>query len=157
MSTLAGPASLRSTTPAPHPAYNTCRRRSNLWAYAGADGGDFDHELSLPNTDFGTFHSYPDYWSKTVGWTEQWIRDHGEAGRKAGKPVVHEEYGWLAPGKRQGYTGKSDTTPRTEVLSKWQAISLEEKISLESVTACSVLGVAESLPTPNSWVSYTRE
>jgi len=102
--------------------------KSDDWAYAGADGGDFDHELSLPNIDFGTFHSYPDWWSKTVEWTEQWIRDHGEAGRKAGKPVVHEEYGWLTPDKRQEYTGKSDSTPRIEVLSKWQAISLEEKM-----------------------------
>lgn len=67
--------------------------QSDDWAYSGADGGDFEHELSLTNIHFGVFHSYPDRWSKTVEWTKQWIRDHAAAGRRGGKPVVHEEYG----------------------------------------------------------------
>jgi mannan endo-1,4-beta-mannosidase len=66
---------------------------SEDWAYNGADGSDFDAELGLKNIDFGTFHSYPDWWSKTVEWTVQWIEDHGAAMRGARKPVVHEEYG----------------------------------------------------------------
>jgi hypothetical protein len=66
---------------------------SEDWAYNGADGSDFDAELGLKNVDFGTFHSYPDWWSKTVEWTVQWIEDHGAAGREGRKPVVHEEYG----------------------------------------------------------------
>ncbi|KAF6793824.1 mannan endo-1,4-beta-mannosidase C [Colletotrichum sojae] len=101
---------------------------SDDWAYNGADGSDFDHELALPNIDFGTFHSYPDWWSKTVEWTEQWIRDHAASGRAVGKPVVHEEYGWLTPDKRLEYLGIVDDTPREEVLGKWQAISLEEEM-----------------------------
>lgn len=68
---------------------------SDDWAYNGTDGGDFDAELALENIDFGTFHSYPDWWTKTVQWTNQWIRDHAESQRKIGKPVVHEEYGML--------------------------------------------------------------
>ena len=56
-------------------------------------GSDFDAELKLKNIDFGTFHSYPDWWSKTVEWTVQWIEDHGAAMRGGKKPVVHEEYG----------------------------------------------------------------
>ena len=66
---------------------------SDDWAYNGADGSDFDAELKLKNIDFGTFHSYPDWWSKTVEWTVQWIEDHGAAMRGGKKPVVHEEYG----------------------------------------------------------------
>jgi len=66
---------------------------SDDWAYNGADGSDFDAELRLKDVDFGTFHSYPDWWSKSVEWTVQWIKDHGASMRKAKKPVVHEEYG----------------------------------------------------------------
>lgn len=96
--------------------------------YNGYDGGDFDHELSLENIDFGTFHSYPDWWSKTVEWTDQWVRDHAESGRNAGKPVVHEEYGWMTPEVREqnGIDAKNET--RLEVIGGWQAISVEEKM-----------------------------
>lgn len=102
---------------------------SDDWAYNGSDGGDFDHELTLDNIDFGVFHSYPDWWSKTVEWTDQWIRDHAESGRRAGKPVVHEEYGWLTPEARQEYLGKVNNTTRIEAVGGWQKISVEEKLS----------------------------
>lgn len=72
-------------------------QESDDWAYNGSDGGDFDAELALENIDFGTFHSYPDWWEKTVPWTDQWIKDHAESQRTVGKPVVHEEYGMLLP------------------------------------------------------------
>jgi mannan endo-1,4-beta-mannosidase len=97
--------------------------------YSGADGGDFDHELSLTNIDFGTFHSYPDWWSKTVEWTNQWIRDHAASGRKAGKPVVHEEYGWMTPQARQQYLSKVANATRLQAVGSWQNISVEEKMS----------------------------
>ncbi|EAQ84304.1 hypothetical protein CHGG_10708 [Chaetomium globosum CBS 148.51] len=103
-------------------------RESDDWAYNGSDGGDFDHELSIDTIDFGVFHSYPDWWSKTVEWTDQWIRDHAAAGRQAGKPVVHEEYGWLTPDKRLEYTGKVDNRSRVEVLGGWQKTTVEEKL-----------------------------
>lgn len=61
--------------------------------YNGGDGDDFNAQMALPNIDFGTFHTYPDWWSKTVQWANQWIIDHATAGKKAGKPVLHEEYG----------------------------------------------------------------
>ncbi|KAG7294677.1 hypothetical protein NEMBOFW57_004755 [Staphylotrichum longicolle] len=104
-------------------------RESDDWAYNGADGGDFDHELSISTIDFGVFHSYPDWWSKTVEWTTQWIRDHAAAGRKANKPVVHEEYGWLTPDKRLEYTGKVDNRTRVEVMGSWQKTMVEEKLA----------------------------
>lgn len=68
-------------------------RDSDDWAYNGTNGGDFDAEIALGSIDFGVFHSYPDWWSKTVSWTDQWIKDHASSGRAVGKPVVHEEYG----------------------------------------------------------------
>ncbi|RYP74987.1 hypothetical protein DL771_002635 [Monosporascus sp. 5C6A] len=97
--------------------------------YNGHDGGDFDHELGLPNVDFGTFHSYPDWWSKTVEWTGQWIRDHAAAGREAGKPVVHEEYGWMTNEARLKYLGSVSDITRLEALGGWQDITLEERMS----------------------------
>jgi mannan endo-1,4-beta-mannosidase len=104
-------------------------RVSDDWAYNGADGGDFEHEIAIPTIDFGTFHSYPDWWSKTVEWTDQWIRDHAAAGRAAGKPVVHEEYGWLTPDKRLEYTGRVDNRTRVEVEGGWQKTTVEEKLA----------------------------
>ncbi|KAI7784999.1 mannan endo-beta-mannosidase c [Diaporthe eres] len=97
--------------------------------YNGYDGGDFDAELALPGIDFGVFHSYPDWWSKTVEWTSQWIRDHAASGRAAGKPVVHEEYGWLTPEKKLEYLGTTSNVTRVEALGEWQAIGIEEGLS----------------------------
>ncbi|KAJ4248382.1 hypothetical protein NW762_012715 [Fusarium torreyae] len=92
-------------------------RESSDWTYNGSDGTDFDAELELPNIDFNTFHSYPQAWSKTADWVEQWIIDHAKAGAAAGKPVVHEEYGW------------TDKSTRVSVISKWQKVSLEQEVS----------------------------
>ncbi|KAF2124261.1 glycoside hydrolase family 5 protein [Dothidotthia symphoricarpi CBS 119687] len=103
-------------------------RKSDDWAYNGSDGGDFDEELKIATIDFGVFHSYPDWWSKTVEWTTQWIKDHAAAARAVGKPVVHEEYGWLTDDKRQEYLGISSNLTRTEVVGLWQATSLKEKM-----------------------------
>ncbi|KAI9370904.1 glycoside hydrolase superfamily [Aspergillus egyptiacus] len=101
---------------------------SDDWAYNGSDGGDFEVELQLPSIDFGVFHSYPDWWSKTVPWTDQWIRDHAAVARKAGKPVVHEEYGWLSPQGRLDNLGTVSNITRLEAVGGWQKISLREKM-----------------------------
>lgn len=92
-------------------------RKSDDWTYNGADGNDFDAELKLPNIDFNTFHSYPQYWSKTADWVVQWIKDHDAAGKTVGKPVIHEEYGW------------QDKATRVSVISKWQKASLDLEMS----------------------------
>ncbi|KAI1139298.1 glycoside hydrolase family 5 protein [Hypoxylon sp. FL0543] len=102
--------------------------QSDDWAYNGADGGDFDANLALPNIDFGVFHTYPDWWTKTVAWTDQWIRDHAAAGRKAGKPVVHEEYGWMTPEARAQNGIPAVNATRVEVEGNWQKIMLEEEM-----------------------------
>lgn len=72
--------------------------------YNGGDGDDFAAQMALPNVDFGTFHTYPDWWSKTVQWANQWIIDHATAAKKAGKPVLHEEYGTYLDMKRRPLT-----------------------------------------------------
>lgn len=101
------------------------------WAYAGADGGNFYAELKLPEMDFGTFHLYPDWWSKTVGWANKWVSDHGDAQRSVNKPVLFEEYGWLNPADRLAWLGR--TVPanetRVSVISEWQSISLDYRMS----------------------------
>ncbi|KAJ4207535.1 hypothetical protein NW759_013935 [Fusarium solani] len=103
-------------------------RESDDWAYNGSDGGDFDHEIALPNIDFGVFHTYPDWWSKTVSWSNQWIIDHARSGAKVGKPVVHEEYGWLTPEARKEYLNTTRPETRLEVIGKWQKIQVETKM-----------------------------
>ncbi|KAM0421317.1 hypothetical protein ACHAPT_010847 [Fusarium lateritium] len=101
---------------------------SDDWAYNGSDGGDFDHEIALPNIDFGVFHSYPDWWTKTVSWSNQWILDHAKAAANVGKPVVHEEYGWLTPEARKEFLNTTREETRSEVLGKWQKIQLKKKM-----------------------------
>ncbi|PLN85681.1 glycoside hydrolase superfamily [Aspergillus taichungensis] len=103
-------------------------RESDDWAYNGENGGDFDEEIALPNIDFGTFHSYPDWWTKTVEWTDKWVRDHADVMDKQGKPVLHEEYGWLTPEARRENLGTVSNITRIQAVGGWQAISVEEKM-----------------------------
>lgn len=63
-----------------------------------------------------------------MAWTDQWIRDHAAAAREVGKPVVHEEYGWLTPEARLEYLGIVNNATRMSVLGGWQKISLEERM-----------------------------
>ncbi|KAI5370321.1 putative glycoside hydrolase, family 5, glycoside hydrolase superfamily [Septoria linicola] len=99
--------------------------------YNGYDGGDFEAEIALPNIDFGTLHTYPDWWSKTVAWADQWIRDHASSGKRARKPVVHEEYGWLTTSARLEYLNKTAAANETRVavLGLWQKTTIETKMS----------------------------
>ncbi|KAH7347692.1 mannan endo-1,4-beta-mannosidase [Plectosphaerella cucumerina] len=100
-------------------------RESEDWAYNGADGSDFDHEMTLKNIDFGTYHLYPDWWSKSVEWSNQWIVDHAEVGVTANKPVVFEEYGWLEADKRLEWLGQVRNETRTEVIGHWLELARE--------------------------------
>ncbi|OTA99048.1 glycoside hydrolase family 5 protein [Hypoxylon sp. CI-4A] len=104
-------------------------RESDDSSYNGSDGGDFDANLALPNIDFGVFHTYPDWWSKTVPWTNQWVRDHAASGKTIGKPVVHEEYGWMTPEVREQNGIPAVNATRIEVEGGWQSIMLEEGMS----------------------------
>ncbi|KAI5863845.1 glycoside hydrolase family 5 protein [Durotheca rogersii] len=105
--------------------------------YGGRDGGDFDAALALPAVDFGTFHTYPDWWRRPGrSWVEAWVRDHAAAARAARKPVVHEEYGWMTPAARDqngvpapapGEGGGANVT-RADVVGRWQQVGREERV-----------------------------
>lgn len=104
--------------------------KSDDWAYNGSVGADFDGTLALANVDYGVFHTYPDWWSKSIEWSNQWIRDHAASGKKAGKPVVHEEYGWLSAADRLAYLNKvaPSNETRLAVEGGWQQIYLSEQM-----------------------------
>jgi hypothetical protein len=70
---------------------------SGDWAYQGEGGVDHEALMALANVDYGTFHLYPDNWTKTVSWGTQWIVDHCAAAAAAGKPTVLGEFGYQVP------------------------------------------------------------
>ncbi|KAH9847334.1 glycoside hydrolase [Lenzites betulinus] len=71
--------------------------------FNGQAGEDFDHDLLLPNIDFGTYHLYPQSWYPELdfpgsnwtveSWGLEWIDDHARAANAANKPVILEEFG----------------------------------------------------------------
>lgn len=82
------------------------------WTYGGTVGVDNERLTALPHVDFGTYHLYPDHWSKGhKNWAKSWIDDHIELGRRANKPMVLEEYG-LRVRRKQGVEG--------EIVRGWQ-------------------------------------
>ncbi|CAK7222547.1 hypothetical protein SCUCBS95973_004878 [Sporothrix curviconia] len=66
---------------------------SSSLAYESHGGVDFWGNLNISTLDYGTFHLYPSTWGYSFGWGNQWITQHADAGCRAGKPVVLEEYG----------------------------------------------------------------
>jgi len=63
--------------------------------YDGQHGTDFAEILHIKEIDFGGYHFYAQDWGyeKHLEFGEQWVKDHADAGRRAGKPVLMEEYG----------------------------------------------------------------
>ncbi|KAF7320427.1 Glycoside hydrolase family 5 protein [Mycena kentingensis (nom. inval.)] len=67
--------------------------------FNGQAGEDFAGDLLLPNIDFGTYHIYAQLWypqfnvSEFTEWGLSWIDFHVDAAKKAGKPLVLEEFG----------------------------------------------------------------
>ncbi|GAA5008767.1 cellulase family glycosylhydrolase [Actinopolymorpha pittospori] len=53
-------------------------------------------ELAIPTVDFGTWHTYPDYHGLTPGQVVDLIHRHSETARKAGKPVLLQEFSYSA-------------------------------------------------------------
>jgi endo-1,4-beta-mannosidase len=85
--------------------------------YDGADGVDHAALLAVPHIDFGTYHLYPESWGHRVSWASQWIEDHIEAARAAGKPTLLEEYGIVA---RRDPTGAiRDDARRRSAYGRW--------------------------------------
>jgi mannan endo-1,4-beta-mannosidase len=70
------------------------RRFSCNHLYNGRYGVDCEAMLRLPNIDFGTYHLYPQSWGRTDrAFGLRWIRQHAKTARKAGKPMLLEEFG----------------------------------------------------------------
>ena len=91
--------------------------------YDGRYGVDCEAFLQVPDIDFGTFHMYPEAWNQPdpVQFGIQWIEQHLSAGRKAGKPMLLEEYGMTV-----GADGQSSILTRNFVYRYWlQAVSSE--------------------------------
>ena len=64
------------------------------YAYGGLEGVDFVENLKIETLDYATFHLYPNSWNyNNSNFGSDWIEQHADAGRKAGKPVILEEYG----------------------------------------------------------------
>jgi mannan endo-1,4-beta-mannosidase len=63
--------------------------------YNGFYGVDCERILGLPNIDFGTCHVYPSFDASedAASFGQRWIREHIEAGQRANKPLLIEEYG----------------------------------------------------------------
>ena len=63
--------------------------------YTGEYGVDFEATLGVPGIDFGCFHFYPavEQMNVPLEFGVTWISDHVDAGRRANKPVILEEYG----------------------------------------------------------------
>lgn len=68
--------------------------------YNGCYGVDCERILGVPTIDFGTCHLYPsfDTTDSAISFGQRWIREHIEAGERAGKPMLIEEYGYQTNG-----------------------------------------------------------
>ncbi|KAJ7619124.1 glycoside hydrolase [Mycena polygramma] len=94
--------------------------------FNGQAGEDFDFDLTLPNVDFGTYHMYPQDFpgsNFTVeAWGLFWIDAHVNAAKKAGKPLIIEEFGVT------GLANKTNIYPSWHGIMPWQfgALGLKE-------------------------------
>lgn len=63
--------------------------------YNGRFGVDCERLMGIPTVDFGTCHLYPDYSpaESPVEFGARWIAEHIQAGQRANKPMLIEEYG----------------------------------------------------------------
>jgi mannan endo-1,4-beta-mannosidase len=63
--------------------------------YNGSFGVDCERLMGIPTVDFGTCHLYPDFSpaEPADAFGARWIREHIEAGHRANKPMIIEEYG----------------------------------------------------------------
>jgi mannan endo-1,4-beta-mannosidase len=82
--------------------------------FHGRHGLDFEAALDIDQIDFGTYHFYPQNWgyAKRLKFGDKWIKEHIDAGNRANKPVLLEEYGL----KIDGHAVKSP-----QVRDKWFA------------------------------------
>ncbi|KAL9613989.1 MAG: hypothetical protein Q9167_001469 [Letrouitia subvulpina] len=80
------------------------------YAYSNYEGIDSEKFLSIPTIDFGTFHMYPNQWGYNYTWGNTWIEQHNIIGKRAGKPMLLEEYAVPQGEDRKGIMGQWQDT-----------------------------------------------
>ncbi len=98
--------------------------------YGGQGGSDFPTELTLPNIDFGTWHSYPIYNNITPAQVIDRINQHCATASAVQKPVLLEEFGYSAANSNQAQVYQSWTdavrnNPNCAGWIVWRLTSLE--------------------------------
>jgi mannan endo-1,4-beta-mannosidase len=85
--------------------------------YNGSYGVDCERILGVSTVDFGTCHLYPSFdpAEDAESFGERWIEEHVQAGQRANKPVLIEEYGYQTGGP-QDAAGKAQ---RNAVFEDW--------------------------------------
>jgi mannan endo-1,4-beta-mannosidase len=127
---------------------------SEDWAYNGADGVDSETLLKIHDIDFGTFHLYPDWWSKTVEWATNFTIAHANLQHKIKKPVVSEEYGWLRDEDRQAWLGRSSNITREEAIGAWQEAGYQHKLAGDMYWQLGVGGLSFGNSTNDGFTMY---
>ena len=91
--------------------------------YNGSFGVDCERILGVPSVDFGTCHLYSDFDPEDdpTAFGVRWIREHIEAGQRANKPMVIEEYGY----KTTDASNQEEKVRRDGVFQVWTNQVLE--------------------------------
>jgi mannan endo-1,4-beta-mannosidase len=85
--------------------------------YDGTHGVDCEALMGIPTLDFGVCHLYPNYEPDVTPaeFGARWIREHIQAGNRANKPMLIEEYGTTEPASRD------------RVFAHWWSVIQEER------------------------------
>ena len=81
--------------------------------YDCSSGVDTERFARLKHIDVMSYHLYPDSWGKDAAWGDRWIREHADAAKRIGKPVMLGEFGLL------------DKATRNPVYQRWTAIAAD--------------------------------
>lgn len=71
-----------------------CQPGTTDWTTNCGEGVDTVAFAKLPSIDVMSFHLYPDHWTKTAAWGNEWITQHGREAKQIDKPVMLGEFGW---------------------------------------------------------------
>lgn len=104
----------------------------NDWKFNGAEGGDFIRNISIDTVDIASFHLWPCYdnYCMNSEEIEGWIKMLANDAKKAGKPLILDEFG-----EYRGYNG--DTVERDRLYT--QVLNLTEAAKLAGVNFWALL------------------
>ncbi len=125
-------------------------RRKLSWGhklYNGSFGIDCERLLGVADIDFGTCHLYPSFagGEDPIAFGSRWIREHIEAGQRANKPMLIEEYGY----KIEGTDSRTALTRRDAAFQTW----LDEIVESKGAGAL-VWMIASEMPDGNRYPDY---